>query len=53
VKRSRTVHRRDLAGLKAFREDYPESRVVLMHLGAEPLRIDGIDCLPLAVPLRR
>ena len=53
VKRSRTVHRRDLAGLKAFREDYPESRVALLHLGAEPLRIDGIDCLPLEAALRQ
>jgi predicted AAA+ superfamily ATPase len=52
VKRSRNVDRRDLAGLKAFREDYPESRVALLHPGREPLRIDGIDCLPLEEFLR-
>ncbi|MGL6132631.1 MAG: DUF4143 domain-containing protein, partial [Prochlorococcaceae cyanobacterium] len=37
VKRSRSVQRRDLAGLKAFREDYPESEAALLHLGREPL----------------
>ncbi|MGB5135000.1 MAG: DUF4143 domain-containing protein [Prochlorococcaceae cyanobacterium] len=52
VKRSRSVHRRDLAGLKAFREDYPESETALLHLGPEPLRVDGIECLPLECFLR-
>ncbi len=44
VKRSRQVHAGDLQGLKAFRADYPEARVALLHLGQEPLRIDGILC---------
>ncbi len=52
VKRSRILHSRDLAGLRAFRDDYPESRVALLHPGREPLRIDGIDCLPLEGFLR-
>jgi uncharacterized protein len=46
VKRSRQIHSRDLQGLKAFQADYPEATVALLHLGAEPLRIDGILCLP-------
>ena len=42
VKRSRNVQTRDLQGLKAFRADYPEASVALLHLGSEPLRIEGI-----------
>jgi predicted AAA+ superfamily ATPase len=52
VKRSRTVQARDLQGLKAFRQDYPEADVALLHLGPEPLRIDGILCLPVEAFLR-
>lgn len=52
VKCSRSVQRRDLSGLKAFRDDYPESEAALLHLGPEPLRVDGIDCLPLEGFLR-
>ena len=48
IKRSRQVHPSDLQGLKAFQADYPEATVVLLHLGPEPLRIDGIRCLPCA-----
>ncbi|MFS6826040.1 hypothetical protein [Cyanobium sp. ATX-6F1] len=40
------MHSRDLQGLKAFQADYPEADVALLHLGPEPLRIDGILCLP-------
>ena len=46
VKRSRQLHSGDLQGLKAFQADYPEARVALLYLGQEPLRIDGILCLP-------
>ncbi len=46
VKRSRQVHSSDLQGLKAFQADDPEATVALLHLGPEPLRIDGILCLP-------
>jgi hypothetical protein len=52
VKRSRNVQTRDLQGLKAFRADYPEASVALLHLGSEPLRIEGIACLPLEGFLR-
>jgi len=52
VKRSRNVQARDLQGLKAFRSDYPEASVALLHLGREPLRIEGIVCLPLERFLR-
>ncbi len=46
VKNSGKVGRRDLKGLKAFREDYPESRVALLYRGRDRLLIDGILCLP-------
>jgi predicted AAA+ superfamily ATPase len=47
VKRSSRVDRRDLAALKAFGQDYPEARLLLVTLASERLRIDGVDCLPL------
>ena len=43
VKRSRQVHPGDL---KAFQSDYPKATVAVLHQGPEPLRIDGILCLP-------
>jgi uncharacterized protein len=46
------VQARDLQGLKAFRQDYPEADVALLHLGPEPLRIDGILCLSVEAFLR-
>lgn len=48
VKNSAKVGRRDLKGLKAFREDYPESRVALLYRGKDRLMIDDILCLPCA-----
>ncbi len=46
VKNAATVQRRDLRGLCAFREDYPEAQVLLLYRGQEALRIDDIPCLP-------
>jgi predicted AAA+ superfamily ATPase len=48
VKNGKHVHAQDLRGLKAFREDYPEATPFLLYRGGSPLRIDGIDCLPIA-----
>jgi predicted AAA+ superfamily ATPase len=48
VKSSATVRPRDLAGLRAFREDYPEAQARLLYRGRERLSIDGIECLPVA-----
>jgi predicted AAA+ superfamily ATPase len=46
VKNSTKVGRRDLKALKAFREDYPESRAALLYRGKDRLMIDDILCLP-------
>lgn len=46
VKNSRTVTRKDLRGLRAFKSDYPESDVALLYRGHERLLIDGVLCLP-------
>jgi predicted AAA+ superfamily ATPase len=52
VKNAARVHSVDLRGLRAFREDYPEARAVLLYRGRERLRIDGIWCLPVDAFLR-
>jgi predicted AAA+ superfamily ATPase len=52
VKRSEQVHSRDLQGLKAFQDDYPEADVALLYGGREPLKIDGVLCLPCDTFLR-
>jgi len=46
VKNSRTVHPADLHGLRAFREEYPASRVALLYRGKDQLLKDGIPCWP-------
>ena len=46
VKHSDRVSARDLRGLRAFREDYPEATACLLHMGTERLAIDGIRCIP-------
>lgn len=46
VKRSASVHSRDLRALRAFRQDYPVSSVNLLYLGSERLEVDGIPCIP-------
>ncbi len=52
VKNAARVQASDLRGLRAFREDYPEARAVLLYRGGERLRIDGIWCLPVEAFLR-
>ena len=46
VKHGTIVRPRDLRGLKAFREDYPEAEVRLLYRGDDTLLIDGIRCVP-------
>ncbi len=48
VKNGGKVSRNDLKGLKAFRDDYPESTCALLYRGRDRLMIDGILCLPCA-----
>ena len=46
VKHTKSIRKKDLHGLKAFREDYPEAMTVLLYLGDRQLKIDGIYCVP-------
>ena len=49
VKNAAKVKSSDLAGLKAFRQDYPECRTVLLYRGRQQMVVDGI----LTVPVER
>jgi predicted AAA+ superfamily ATPase len=46
VKNTGRIRPEDLRGLKSFREDYPESKTILLHRGKDRLLRDGILCLP-------
>ncbi|MBL7005651.1 MAG: ATP-binding protein [Spirochaetia bacterium] len=46
VKHSKSIRKKDLHGLKAFKEDYPEAKVVLLYMGDQQLLIDSILCVP-------
>lgn len=46
VKNTAHVMPADLRGLKAFRDEYPEAHVALLHRGRERMLRDGILCLP-------
>ena len=46
VQNSATVRNRDLRGLRAFREDYPEAEARLLYRGSERLEVQGIRCEP-------
>ncbi len=46
VKRSRTISRKDVRPLLAFRKDYPQAKVCLLYGGKERLNVNGVLCLP-------
>jgi uncharacterized protein len=46
AKNTARMQSQDLRGLRAFREDYPESRAYLLYRGKERLMKDGVLCLP-------
>lgn len=46
VKNARRVYRRDLASLRAFRDDYPEAEAAILYRGTERLRMDDVRCIP-------
>lgn len=46
VKNGVTVRERDLRGLRAFLEDYPEAQARLLYRGDERLEMRGIRCEP-------
>lgn len=46
VKNADRIHTVDMKGLKAFGEDYPEARRLLLYRGTHERLIDGVLCLP-------
>lgn len=46
VKNASKVRAEDLRGLRAFQEDYPSSRALLLYRGTKRLRMSGVTCLP-------
>lgn len=46
VKNSTLIHDQDLKGLKAFLEDYPEAKAIMLYRGNERLKKGNILCLP-------
>lgn len=46
VKASRSVFNNDVRSLIAFKTEYPEAEVFLLHGGKERLRISGVLCIP-------
>lgn len=46
VKNAATVRKADLRSLRAFRDDYPECRPVLLYRGEHALRFHDVVCLP-------
>ena len=49
VKNTARIRAKDLAGLKAFRQDYPECRTIILYRGRQQTIIDGV----LAAPVER
>lgn len=47
VKNSGRVRPEDLKGLKYFKQDYPESKQILLYRGNEHLQIDEISVIPI------
>ena len=48
VKNARYIRSRDLYGLNAFREDYPQAQALFLYGGLEKLKIGDVLCLPCA-----
>jgi uncharacterized protein len=46
VKNGATLHSKNLRGLTAFGEDYPEAERCLLYRGKERMRIRDVLCLP-------
>ncbi len=53
VKHANRIHRTDLRGLRAFSDDYPQARKILLYRGSEYLVIDGIISIPCEEFLRK
>jgi predicted AAA+ superfamily ATPase len=46
VKNTGVVRPEDLRGLRAFRDEHPESEAILLYRGRERLRIGDVHCVP-------
>jgi predicted AAA+ superfamily ATPase len=46
IKHSKRATEKDLKGLKAFRQDYPEADLLLVYLGQENLKINDVQIIP-------
>jgi predicted AAA+ superfamily ATPase len=46
VKNSARVDPRDLKGLAAFSQDYPEAKAIFLYRGKERLKVQGVLCIP-------
>ena len=46
VKNSKTVRIKDLNGLLAFHQDYPQAKLFFLYRGKERLKIKNVLCLP-------
>jgi len=53
IKNAGNIRGKDLHGLKAFIEDYPEASPVLLYRGKDKLKIGNILCLPVEEFLRQ
>ena len=53
VKHAAKVRPADLAGLRAFRKDYPEAKALLLYMGDRPEQHDDVTVLPVAWALPR
>ncbi len=47
VKRSDSINSKDLKGLRAFKEDYPEAKLFLFHGGTRREYIENIQLIPI------
>ena len=46
IKNSKNIKPKELHGLLAFKEDYPEARTLFLYRGEEKIKIKNILCLP-------
>lgn len=53
VKSTREVQPRHLKGLKAFREEHPQAKLIVVSLDAAPRLVDGIEIWPATAFLQR
>ena len=53
VKNTRRIRPADLRGLRSFRDDFPESRALLLHRGEDRLQKGDVLCLPVEDFLRQ